>query len=109
MKAKVVNRFVDKNTRHLHEAGDVIEVTEARFAEISAAGRYVERLADDVQEDKPLDKMTVAELKEYATAHDIALDDAKTKKAEILEAIKAAEAAEAAEAAADAAEDENAE
>ena len=40
MKVKVVNRFVDKETKQLHEYGEVIEVTEARFAEISAAGKY---------------------------------------------------------------------
>ena len=100
MKVKVVSRFVDKETKQLHEYGEVIEVTEARFAEISAAGKYVENLPDDVQEEKPLEKMKVDELKEYAEAHEIELNGAKTK-AEILEAIKAAEAAEAAEVSAD--------
>lgn len=101
MKVKVVSRFVDKETKQLHEYGEVIEVTEARFAEISAAGKYVEKLPDDTQEEKPLEKMKVDELKEYANAHEIELNDAKTK-AEILEAIKAAEAAEAVEAVEDA-------
>lgn len=93
MKVKVVKRFVDKETRELHEYGDVIEVTEERFKEISAAGKYVEALADDTKEEKPLDKMKVDELKEYAAAQGIELNDAKTK-AEILEVIKAAENAE---------------
>lgn len=92
MKVKVVNRFVDKETRQLHEYGEVIEVTEARFKEISAAGKYVEAIADEPTE-KPLDKMTVAELKEYAKANEIDLGEAKTK-AEILDAIKNAENAE---------------
>lgn len=99
MKVKVVNRFVDKETRQLHEYGEVIEVTEARFKEISAAGKYVEAVAEEPEEkpeEKPLDKMKVDELKEYAKAHEIELGEAKTK-AEILEAIKAAEAAEGAE------------
>jgi len=93
MKVKVVNRFVDKETKQLHEYGEVIEVTEARFKEISAAGKYVEKVEDAEPEEKPLDKMKVDELKEYAKAHEIELGEAKTKP-EILEAIKAAEAAE---------------
>ena len=93
MKVKVVNRFVDKETRQLHEYGEVIEVTEARFAEISAAGKYVEKVPDEEPGEKPLDKMKVEELKEYAKANDIELGEAKTK-AEILEAIKAAEETE---------------
>ena len=93
MKVKVVNRFVDKETKQLHEYGEVIEVTEARFKEISAAGKYVEELPDETQGEEPLDKMTVAELKEYAKANEIDLDGAKTK-AEILEAIKTAEVAD---------------
>lgn len=96
MKVKVVKRFVDKETKELHEANEVIEVTEARFEEISAAGKYVEKLPDDAQEEKPLEKMKVDELKEYAEAHEIELNGAKTK-AEILEAIKAAEDAEVVE------------
>jgi len=93
MKVKVVNRFVDKETKQLHEYGEVIEVTEARFKEISAAGKYVEKVEYAEPEEKPLDKMKVDELKEYAKAHEIELGEAKTKP-EILEAIKAAEAAE---------------
>lgn len=96
MKVKVVNRFVDKNTKQLHEYGEVIEVTEARFKEISAAGKYVEEVEDAEPKEKPLSKMKVDELKEYAKAHEIELNDAKTKD-EILEAIKAAEAAETTE------------
>lgn len=96
MKVKVVNRFIDKETRQLHEYGDVIEVTEARFKEISAAGKYVKPLEDDAQDVKPLDKMKADELKEYAQAQGIELDEGATK-AEIIKAIKAAEDAEAAE------------
>ena len=88
MKVKVVNRFVDKETKQLHEYGEVIEVTDARFKEISAAGKYVEAIEDE--EVKPLDKMNVEELKAYAAENDIDLGEAK-KKAEILEAIHAAE------------------
>lgn len=96
MKCKVVKRYIDRETRELHEYGEVVEVTEARFKEISAAGKYVEVIADDAPGEKPLDKMKVDELKEYASAHGIDLGDAKTK-AEILEAIKAAETTGSAE------------
>ena len=90
MKVKVVNRFVDKVTKQLHEYGEVIEVTEARFKEISDAGKYVEAIPEEIQEEKPLDKMTVEELKDYAADKGIDLGDA-TKKADILETIKKAE------------------
>lgn len=64
MKVKVVNRFVDKETKELHEYGDIIEVTKARFDEITSVGRYVEAIK------------------------------VSTKKAENIETIKTAEAAE---------------
>lgn len=43
-----------------------------------------------VEGEKPLDKMTVAELKEYAAVHEIDISEA-VKKEEILAAIQAAE------------------
>lgn len=91
MKVKVVKRFIDKETKKLNEVGAVVEVTEARFKEISAAGKYVEKIPDAAQGEKPLDKMKVDELKAYAEEKGIELKDANTK-AEILEVIKAAEA-----------------
>ena len=84
---------MDKETKQLHEYGEVIEVTEARFKEISAAGKYVEKFEDAEPKEKPLEKMKVDELKEYAKANEIELGDAKTRE-KILEAIKVAEAAE---------------
>lgn len=96
MKCKVAKRFIDRETKKLREVDEVIEVTDARFKEISAAGKYLKVLADDAPGEKPLDKMKVDELKEYATAQGIDLGDAKTK-AEIIEAIKAAETADDAE------------
>ncbi len=38
MKVKVINRFIDKETRVLNECGSVIDVTEPRFIELSAGG-----------------------------------------------------------------------
>ncbi|MBQ6712502.1 MAG: hypothetical protein IJN28_01770 [Selenomonadales bacterium] len=52
--------------------------------------RYHKKAVEAVNEgsaDKAIDDMTVAELKEYAAAHDIKLGEA-TKKADILAAIK---------------------
>lgn len=91
MKVEVVKRFIDKETKKLREVGETFDVTEARFKEISAAGKYVKLLPDDAQGEKPLDKMKVDELKAYAEAKGIELNDANTK-AEILAVIKAAEA-----------------
>lgn len=51
-----------------------------------------EATTEDFSVAEPLDEMTLAELKEYAKAHDIDLDGA-TKKAAVLAAIKAAEQA----------------
>lgn len=51
-----------------------------------------EATTEDFSVADPLDEMTLAELKEYAKAHDIDLDGA-TKKADVLAAIKAAEQA----------------
>ena len=36
MKAKVLNRFIDKNTNDLQEIGTEIEVTQKRFEEINS-------------------------------------------------------------------------
>lgn len=47
MKVEVVNRFIDKGTKQLREVGETFDVTEARFKEISAAGKYVRLLPDD--------------------------------------------------------------
>lgn len=38
MKCKVKNEFIDAKDGTLHQVGDVIEVTEARFKEINGAG-----------------------------------------------------------------------
>ena len=42
MKAKVLIPFEDKNTHKKHKKGDVIDVTPARFNEITRKGRYIE-------------------------------------------------------------------
>jgi hypothetical protein len=42
MKAKVLIPFEDKNTHKKYKKGDVIDVTPARFNEITSKGRYIE-------------------------------------------------------------------
>lgn len=42
MKAKVLQKFIDKHTNKLNEVGTIIEVSKERLAEILAAGNYVE-------------------------------------------------------------------
>lgn len=42
MKAKVLIPFFDKNTNKKHKKGDIIEVTAARFNEITRKGRLIE-------------------------------------------------------------------
>ena len=42
MKAKVLTRFIDKETKELHEVGSIIDVSETRSKEILAAGNYIE-------------------------------------------------------------------
>ncbi len=42
VKAKVLVAFTDKISGNKHKPGDVIEVTAARFNEITRKGRYIE-------------------------------------------------------------------
>lgn len=42
MKAKVLINFRDKETKVIHKKGEVIEITPARFNEITRKGRYIE-------------------------------------------------------------------
>lgn len=84
MFVKVTKEFIDKHTRKYHEYGKVIEVTEERAKEILSAGNYICEVKPEV---KPLDKMTVEELKAFAKENDIDISEAKNK-AEILATIQ---------------------
>lgn len=46
MKVKVVMPFTDKATKKTYKPGDVIDVSEKRYAEIRKAGRFVERVKE---------------------------------------------------------------
>jgi len=52
MKCKVVNEFIDKETKVFNETGAVIEVSEARYKEIVKKGNYLAI----VEEEKPAPK-----------------------------------------------------
>ena len=48
MFARVLKRYIDKNTKVLHEVDDVVEVTKARYNELRKAGDYVVEVKDEV-------------------------------------------------------------
>ena len=59
MKLKIERKFVDKNTKAIYAAGDVIEFTDDRAAEILADGRKLASVAEDdtkATEEKPAKK-----------------------------------------------------
>lgn len=47
MKARVLKSFIDKHTAQSHKPGDVITVTEERFAEILETAPLVEEIPDE--------------------------------------------------------------
>ena len=106
MFAKVTKKFRDKGTNELRPLGSVFECTEERFAEIEAAGKRMGKCfairvemeaapggegEEKKPPEKPLEEMSVRELREYADkAHKLTFG-AKTGKAEMIEAIRRAE------------------
>lgn len=42
MKAKVINKFIDKYTQELHDVGEVLTITQERLDEILKVGQLVE-------------------------------------------------------------------
>lgn len=113
MKVKVTRKFTDKYTKELYSKGDVLDITEERYAEILSVGNLVFPIAQDdaksVSVDnmntlsnddeetltndsaKPsdgFDEMSVAELKEYADkAHKLTFKGG-TKKTEMIEILR---------------------
>lgn len=51
MKAKVLIPFEDKKTHKKHKKGEIIEITAARFNEISLKGRYIEAYEEAAKAD----------------------------------------------------------
>lgn len=52
MKAKVVLKYRDKETNIINNVGDVIDVTEERFEEITKAGPYLTAVEEPEPEKK---------------------------------------------------------
>lgn len=113
MKVKVIRRFRDKYTKAVYMKGDVLDITEERYAEIMSVGNFVFPIAQDNTESvsaddmntlshdavetptndsaKPsdgFDIMSVRELKEYADAAHKLTFKAGTKRAEIIETLR---------------------
>ena len=49
MKAKVLKRFRDKNTRKIYNAGDIISISKTRFEEILTVDKLVEKVEDETK------------------------------------------------------------
>lgn len=47
MKVEVTTIFIDKHTKKLHNVGEIIEITEERFAELKKAGKYVKEVKEN--------------------------------------------------------------
>lgn len=113
MKVKVTRKFIDKHTGVLYHRGDVIDITEERYAEIIGVGNFVFRIAqndaesvsdndantlsdetaetptnDSEKSGDGFDIMSVRELKEYADAAHKLTFKSGTKKAEIIETLR---------------------
>lgn len=56
MKIKVINSFRDKNTKVIHQVGEVLEVSDERGAEIISAGNYAAQIDEPKQAETPESK-----------------------------------------------------
>lgn len=113
MKAKVMRPFTDKYTGELHHRGDMLEITEERYAEIMRVGQLLYKIAQDdalsvsdehtntlsneaketptgdsEKPDDGFESMTVRELKEYADKTYKLAFGSGTKKAEIINMLR---------------------
>lgn len=55
MKAKVIKRYRDKNTKRIHKPGEVVDVSKNRFDEINSTkyGVFLEEIIEQKEEKKP--------------------------------------------------------
>lgn len=77
MKVKAIAKFQDMKEGMLREVGDVFEVSEERYDEITKAGEFVEEVEDD---EEGLESMTKAELIEKAKALGVSEEEIKAAK-----------------------------
>ncbi|MGG1444346.1 hypothetical protein ABE354_20265 [Brevibacillus laterosporus] len=97
MKVKVLDIPIRYN-HNTYRMGEVFDIEEGHLRDIE--NLVVPQISEELQEseiypleEKSIDKMTVAELKEYAIQHEIDLGEA-TKKDDILAVIKGVESNE---------------
>lgn len=95
VKLNVLKQFHDKETNELYKIGSVIEVTEKRAREILASKLNVAELAegesldDDDNKDKPLEEMSLKQLKKLAKEKNITVDGTTVE--DYINALKVAE------------------
>ena len=55
MKAKVIKRYRDKNTKRIYKPGEVVDVSKKRFVEINSTkyGVFLEEIIEQKEEKKP--------------------------------------------------------
>lgn len=56
MKSRVVKEYIDKHTQEFHAVGDMVSLTDERFAEITGVGRYVEEVKPDEEPVEPTER-----------------------------------------------------
>lgn len=61
MKALVKETFNDKHTGELHKVGDILEITDERFAEILTVATLVEAIPEDTGDEAPVEDAGEAE------------------------------------------------
>lgn len=76
MKIKVINSFRDKNTKVIHQVGEVLEVSDERGAEIISAGNYAAQIDEPKQAETPEQKQ--AETPEQKQAETLEPKQAET-------------------------------
>ena len=87
MKVKVTHKFKDKYTEITHMKGEVLEISEERYQEISSVGDFVQIVPEAATSDA-FDEMSIRELKEYADkAYKLAFKNGM-KKSEIIEELR---------------------
>lgn len=86
MKVGVIKAFRDKDTKSILKPGQVIEVSEERFSELTGPqGVFVEEIIEEPQVDSSkFENMNKTEIIEYAKSLDIELNMEMTK-AEMIE------------------------
>ncbi len=86
MKVRVIKAFRDKDTKSILKSGQVIEVTEERFSELTGPqGIFVEEIKEEHQVDSSkFENMNKTEIIEYAKGLDVELNMEITK-AEMIE------------------------